>query len=203
MPGTYSPAEEKRRKLNRLVIVEGKYDAARVAEVFDCTVVTTDGFGIFKNREKRELIKLLGEKLGAVILTDSDRAGVLIRNRVKQILPAEKLSHVYIPDVFGKERRKAAPSKEGKIGVEGMPASVIIEAFERQGIFADGQSGEKITKTDLYEFGLLGGECSSEKRKALQKALSLPEHMSSNALLQVLCALFTREEFLKYMTEFK
>ncbi len=196
-----SLVEKERSRLNRLVIVEGKYDAARVAEIYDCPIVTTDGFGIFKNREKQELIKLLGERYGAIILTDSDRAGVAIRNRVKQILPADKIVHIYIPDVFGKERRKSMPSKEGKIGVEGIDAETIKAAFEKQGIFTDERTGEKITKVDLYEFGLLGGADSATKRRILQKRLSLPEHMSSNAFLQVLCALFTREEFLKYMTE--
>ncbi len=178
-----------------MVIVEGKYDAQRINEIYDCTVITTDGFGVFRNREKRELISLLGNRFGAVIVTDSDKAGVTIRNAVKQLVDKDKVIHVYVPDIFGKEKRKEKPSREGKLGVEGISHDTIKAAFENQGVFAASSANGGITKARLYELGLSGGENSDTKRKALQKKLDLPQNMSANAFLQIINRLMSSEDF--------
>ncbi len=184
-----------------MVIVEGKYDAARILELYDCTVITTDGFGIFKNREKRELISLMGNRFGAVIVTDSDKAGVAIRNAVKQLVDKDKITHIYLPDIFGKERRKSAPSKEGKLGVEGIPADIIKAEFERQGVFSKKQRGAKITKAVLYELGLSGGTGSDKKRKRLQEKLGLPQNMSANAFLEIVSRIMSESEFKTFVLQ--
>lgn len=184
-------------KLKQAVIVEGKYDKIKLSSIIDATIIETDGFRIFKDKEKTELIRTLAKKCGVIILTDSDSAGFKIRSFVKQSLPKDKVINVYIPDLFGKEKRKAAPSKEGKLGVEGVSKDVILAALERAGVFCgDGEKRtSEITKTDLFLDGFSGGENSKELRKRLLKHLDLPEKMSANSLLTVLNTLFTKEEY--------
>lgn len=187
-------------RVREAVVVEGRYDKAKLSELMEGTIVETGGFGIFKDREKLELIRRLAETRGIVVLTDSDGAGFLIRSRLSQCLPPAQVKHAYIPDVFGKERRKPRPSKEGKLGVEGMTPEVLAECLRRAGATLEGGPNPRpaggLTKADLYELGLSGREDSGERRKALQKRLGLPERLSANGLLQALNGLYSREEAL-------
>lgn len=189
-------------KLKQAVIVEGKYDKIKLSSIIDSLIITTDGFGVFKNSEKSALIKELAEKQGVIILTDSDSAGFKIRNYIKNITGNGKIINVYIPDIFGKEKRKTAASKEGKLGVEGVPNDIIIAALEKAGVTAaKNEDNNKdtnknaITRIMLYEDGFIGKDGSSERRKKLLKALSLPEMLSTNGLLEVLNTMFSLEEY--------
>ena len=174
-------------KVGPVILVEGKYDKIKLSQIFDATILTTDGFGIFKQKDKLALLRRLAETRGLLIFTDSDGAGFVIRNYLKGAVPKEKLFHAYIPDLYGKEKRKAKGSKEGKLGVEGVPDDVIIRAVEASGALqgsVPAQSG--ITKADLYELGLSGSAGSTQRRLRLLKELQLPQQLSSNALLDVL-----------------
>ncbi len=187
-------------KINRAVVVEGKYDIIKLNSVLDALIIKTDGFGVFKDKEKQKLIRKLAETTGIVILTDSDSAGFVIRNFIKSIAPNGDVINAYIPDIFGKEKRKTQASKEGKLGVEGIPVDVLKTALEKAGVFCESpEITEKklITKTDLFEDGFSGTENSKDKRKALLKQLDLPEKLTTNALLDVLNSLVTYEEYKK------
>ncbi len=190
-------------KLHEAVIVEGKYDKIRLSSLIDAVIIVTDGFGIFKDKEKLALIRYYAEKTGIVILTDSDSAGFIIRNHIKGAVRKGSIKNVYIPDIFGKEKRKIKPSAEGKLGVEGMDTKVLIEAFEKAGI-RTGESiveeHKKITKSDMFSLGLSGGKGSSDKRRMLLNYLKLPEMLSANSMLEVLNTM-TDLEGLKQMTE--
>lgn len=190
-------------KLDRPVIVEGKYDVIKLSNLIDGLIIKTDGFGIFKDKEKQRLLRRLAGEKGLIILTDSDSAGFLIRNFISGIVPKEKLTHVYIPDVFGKEKRKDAPSAEGKLGVEGVREELLLEAFKRAGVTASVTEGERrlITGLDLYEAGLSGREGSAEKRKILLRKLSLPERMSTSSMIKILNTFVTYDEFEKTVKE--
>lgn len=187
------------RRVREVVVVEGRYDKNTLKQAVNATVVETGGFGVFNDKERLALLRRLAEERGLILLTDSDGAGFIIRNFLKGAIPKERLKQAYIPDVYGKERRKAAPGKEGKLGVEGMPPEVLVRALERAGAtFEDGEAapaGTAITKADLYELGLSGRPDSGIKRAALLKKLGLPEHMTANALLEALNILYSREEF--------
>jgi ribonuclease M5 len=170
----------------------------------DAPILETSGFGIFKDKKQMELLRKIAQKRGLIVFTDADGAGFVIRNHIKSAIPAQYLKHAYTPDIFGKERRKAAPGKEGKLGVEGMTRDVILEALRRAGATIEGEevpAASQITKQDLMELGLSGGQDASAKRLALLKKLELPEHMSANALLQALNLLYTYEEVLKLAEE--
>lgn len=187
-------------RVREAVIVEGKYDKIRLSNIIDGLIITTEGFGIFKNKEKQLLIRQLAEKRGILILTDSDGAGFVIRNFLKGAVPPSQVKHAYIPDIAGKERRKDKPSKEGKLGVEGVPDEIIARAIRASGAECTVSEGfvkaqQEISKTDLFVAGLSGGSCSSDRRAAIKKELGLPEKMTANSLLQVLNCLMTREEF--------
>lgn len=182
--------------LDRPLIVEGKYDKLKLSSVIDSTVITTNGFRIFNDKEKRALIARLAEKNGILVLTDPDGAGLVIRNLLRGCVPKDKVTNLYIPAVTGKERRKAAPSKEGYLGVEGMDAELLTSILAPYAIDAKTpKAKESISKTDLYEMGLSGGAASAQKRARIAKGLSLPPHMSANALLEAINLLYTREEF--------
>lgn len=183
-------------KVSEVLVVEGRYDLNTLKQVFDATIVTTEGFGIFNDSEKLDLIRRLAQKRGVVILTDSDGAGFVIRSKLKSSLDPALVKHAYIPDVAGKEKRKRTRSKEGKLGVEGMDREVLIQALRRSGATLDGESTARagdITKADLYALGLSGRPGSAEKRQELLRRMDLPEHLSPNALLDVLNILTTRE----------
>lgn len=183
-------------RLDRPVIVEGKYDKIALENVVDALIITTDGFGIFKNREKCDLIRQLARKNGVIIMTDSDSAGAVIRSYLKKIISDCEIINVYVPELRGKERRKAKPSKSGLIGVEGMSPEIIEEALKRSGVFSvKKENGRKITKTDMFVLGLSGREDSSLKRKDFLRFLGLPESLSSSAMLDVLNNMLTADEF--------
>ena len=184
-------------KIREAIVVEGRYDKNTLSQIVDAPIFQTDGFGIFRDREKMRLLRRAAEKLGLIIFTDSDGAGFVIRNHIKSAIPEKYLKHAYIPDIPGKEKRKSAPGKEGKLGVEGMKPEIILEALRRAGAtFDDGQAPAAggITKQDMMELGLSGGPDSSAKRKKLIKALDFPEHLSANALLQALNLLYSLDE---------
>lgn len=184
-------------KIREAIVVEGRYDKNTLSQIVDATVLETSGFGIFKDKKQLKLLRQVAEKRGLIVFTDSDGAGFVIRNHIKSAIPGKYLKHAYIPDVMGKERRKAAPGKEGKLGVEGMTPEVILEALRRCGATVEGESAlpsREITKQDLMALGLSGCADSSARRLALQKQLDLPEHMSANALLQALNLLYSLEE---------
>ncbi len=184
-------------KVEEVIVVEGRYDKNALSQVVDAVILETGGFGIFNDRQKQKLLRTLAEKRGLIVLTDSDGAGFVIRNFIKGCVDPAYVRHAYIPDIRGKERRKSAPSKEGKLGVEGMRPQVLLEALRRAGASVNEGSEQTpaITKADLYARGLSGGEGSAQKRRALQSRLDLPEHLSADALLDVLNALMSREEF--------
>lgn len=179
------------------VIVEGKYDKIKLSSVIDAVIIPTNGFRVFKDKEKMELIRYYASGAGIIILTDSDSAGFKIRNYIKGSVGNARIFNVYIPDIYGKERRKTEFSKEGKLGVEGMDEDVLIEAFKKSGIDFSSEPRRRrdITKMDLFEDGLSGGANSSEKRAELLKALGLPELLTANAMLEVLNAMLTREQY--------
>ena len=174
-------------KVGPVILVEGKYDKIKLSQIFDATILTTDGFGIFKQKDKLALLRRLAETRGLLIFTDPDGAGFVIRNYLKGAVSKEKLFHAYIPDLYGKEKRKAKGSKEGKLGVEGVPDDVIIRAVEASGALQGSVPAKSgITKADLYELGLSGSAGSTQRRLRLLKELQLPQQLSSNALLDVL-----------------
>lgn len=192
-------------KIDQAVIVEGKYDKIRLSSILDTIIIETNGFSIFKDKEKQALIRLLAEKRGLVVMTDSDSAGFKIRSFISGMVKPEKIIHVYTPDIFGKERRKEHPSKEGKLGVEGIDNEVLIKALERSGI-KTGESeaktpeGRQITAYDLYEDGLSGGKDSSEKRRTLTDKLMLPERISTSSLIKILNITMSYEEYKALVT---
>lgn len=181
------------------IIVEGKYDKIKLSSIMDAVILVTNGFRIFRDPEKMALIRYYAKTTGVIVLTDSDTAGFKIRNYLKGAVQEGKLYHVYIPDIYGKERRKEKPSAEGKLGVEGIDKKRLLEAFAKAGILADETAGktDPITKLDLYELGLSGGADSKQKRKALQKKLGLPDLLSASSLLEVLNTMMTRDELYK------
>ena len=184
-------------KIKEAILVEGRYDKNTLSQILDAPILETSGFGIFKDKKQMALLRQVAEKRGLIVFTDSDGAGFVIRNHVKSAIPAKFLKHAYIPDILGKEKRKAAPGKEGKLGVEGMKPEIILEALRRAGATIEGEesvSYHTITKQDLMALGLSGGADASSRRLALLKKLDLPEHMSANAMLQALNLLLTLEE---------
>lgn len=186
-------------KIKQAVIVEGKYDKIRLSNVVDAVIVAVNGFSVYRDRETAELIKLLARTTGIVILTDSDSAGFQIRNKIKELARGGEVKHAYIPDIRGKERRKKEPSKQGLLGVEGISDDILLEALEKAGVFAEKTDVRKepVTKADLMELGLVGAENSSQKRMELQKRLGLPQRLSANMLLDIVNAMYSREEFLR------
>ena len=187
-------------RVREVIVVEGRYDKNTLSQIVDATIIETAGFGIFNNAQKQKLLRTMAEARGLIVLTDSDGAGFVIRNFIKGCVDPKLVKHAYIPDVAGKERRKAAPSKEGKLGVEGMRPQVLLDALIRAGATIDGADtpdthGGRITKADMFARGLSGGTGSREKRAALIKKLDLPEKLTADALLDVLNATMSREEF--------
>ena len=180
--------------ISRPIIVEGKYDKIKLSRVVNAHIVTTDGFGIFSQAQKTSLIRRLAEENGVIVLTDSDGAGLVIRNYLRNILPPDKIIHLYTPRIKGKEKRKNTPSKEGFLGVEGMELEWLEKTLAP---FADGgiKPRMQLTKADLYAFGLSGGTNSEIRRRELSRLLQLPDNLSANALLEAICLLVTPEEF--------
>jgi len=187
--------------VEQAIIVEGKYDKIKLSSILDGVIIPTNGFSIFKDKEKCDLIRHFALNKGIIILTDSDSAGFKIRNYIKGFVKDGKILNVYIPDVFGKERRKLQPSKEGKLGVEGISTTLILEAFEKAGVFfvdkIETDSTDKITKMDLYDDGFIGGENSSYKRKILLKQLGLPELLTTGSMLEILNSMYNNNDYKK------
>jgi ribonuclease M5 len=188
-----------RLKISQVVVVEGRYDKAKLSSLIDGVIVTTEGFRIYKDKKKLEYLARAAAQQGVIILTDSDGAGFRIRTRLTEAMRGGKSVQAYIPDVYGKEKRKPSPGKEGKVGVEGVEAHLILDALKK----AVSQFGEQdgsppyLTRTDLYEDGLLGGANSSELRRKLAKALGLPQRLSASALLDAVNRLVEEEEYRK------
>ena len=195
------------RKVREVIVVEGRYDKNTISQVVDATVVTLGGFSVFNDKEKLAFLRRLALERGLIVLTDSDGAGFVLRNYLKGALPKDRVKQAYIPDVAGKERRKRRPGKEGKLGVEGMPPEVLLEALRRCGATFQDESAEPkdaeppLTKADLFALGLTGGEGSAERRRTLLRQLDLPEHLTANGLLEALNLLYGRRAFLERMAE--
>ncbi len=186
-------------KIQEAIVVEGRYDKNTLSQVVDTLILETRGFGIFKDPERMALLRRAAEKRGLIVLTDSDGAGFVIRNRIKSAIPGQYLKHAYIPDVYGKERRKRQRGREGKLGVEGMSPQVLVQVLHRAGAtFLDENSlereGPALTKADLFAAGLTGRTDSAQRRQALLRQLELPEHMTANALLEVLNTCYSAGE---------
>ena len=184
-------------KVREAIVVEGRYDKNTLSQIVDAVIFETAGFGIFKDKQKMALLRQVAHKRGLIVFTDPDGAGLVIRNHIKSAISGGCLKHAYVPDIIGKERRKAAPGKEGKLGVEGMRPEVILEALRRAGATFDGEDvsvSREITKQDMVDLGLSGGKDSAVKRLALQKKLDFPANMSANGLLQALNLLYSIEE---------
>ena len=179
--------------LNEIIVVEGKYDKIKLSRLFDTLIIATDGFRIYKDKQKAQLIKTAALKRGVIIITDSDTAGLRIRNRVRQLVGDAKVKNVYLPQIAGKEKRKAKPGAEGLLGVEGIPDEIILNAVAAQ--TSEAPKREKITKAELFDMGLCGGENSSELRKKLCAAFGLPQNLSTAALLDTINVLYTKDEF--------
>lgn len=184
-------------KTDKIIVVEGKYDKIKLSSVIDAVIIATDGFGIFKDKEKQKFLRKLAEKKEIVILTDSDSAGFVIRNFLSGILPKSRIINAYIPDVFGKEKRKDSPSKEGKLGVEGVSVDILKDALTRAGVIISEEAGEKrqVTKQDFYSDGLTGGVESREKRLRLLRYLDLPEKMTANSMIEIINAFMSYEDY--------
>ena len=192
--------------IKEAVIVEGKYDKIKLSNFIDGLIITTEGFGVFKDKEKQQLIRHLAKVRGLLVLTDSDGAGFVIRSFLKGIVPPEQVKNAYIPDIFGKEKRKASPSKEGKLGVEGLSEEILSQAISRSGatcIITDSvqKSVDAITKADLFLLGLSGCDNAAENRDKLKKRLNLPQKLTPNSLLAVLNCLMTKNELIQIMGE--
>lgn len=187
-------------KIDKIIVVEGKYDKIKLSSIVDGVIIETSGFGIFKDKEKQKLIRRLAEEKGLLVLTDSDSAGFIIRSFLSSIVPNEYITNAYIPDVFGKEKRKEAPSKEGKLGVEGVSPEILVQALQNAGIgcsVSDNASAKKVTNLDLFEDGLTGGSESKEKRLKLLRYLDLPERMTTKAMLEVINTIMTYDDYKK------
>lgn len=185
-------------KIREAIVVEGRYDKNTLSQVVDAPIFETSGFGIFKDKEQLELLRKVAQSRGLIVFTDGDGAGFVIRNHIKSVIDGKYLKHAYIPDIPGKEKRKATPGKEGKLGVEGMTPDVILQCLRQAGATVEGEVAtpktDVLTKMDMFCMGLSGGPESKIKRQKLIKMLDLPEHLSANALLQVLNLLYTKDE---------
>lgn len=194
------------KKLKEAVVVEGRYDKNALSQVVEAVIVETGGFGIFNDRQKQKLLRSLAEKRGLIVLTDPDGAGFVIRGFIKGCVDPGLVRQAYVPDIQGKEKRKHTPSREGKLGVEGMRPQVLLEALVRAGAHFEGEEGgleenKPLSKADLYFFRLLGHEGSRERRMTLIRKLDLPERLSSDALLEILNALYDRQSLNALLAE--
>jgi ribonuclease M5 len=191
------------QSIQEAILVEGRYDKNTLSQVVDAAIFETGGFGVLKDQEKIAFLRQVAEKRGLILFTDSDGAGFVIRNRLKGLLPPEKLLQAYIPEIPGKEKRKKKGGKEGLLGVEGMTPEIILEALRRSGAHFLGEEAASprgnITRQDLYTLGLSGGEGSREKRELLKKQLALPSHLGTSAFLDALNMITTKEELVRIL----
>lgn len=183
-------------KIKEAVIVEGKYDKIKLSNILDAFIIETNGFQIYKDKSRRDFIRRLADEQGIIILTDSDHSGFQLRNYISMGIPKEKIKHLYIPDVYGKEKRKTEPSKEGKLGVEGIDDKILIKLFENANVqFVEAENKELLTNYDLFEAGISGGANSKEKRRKVLNELNLPEFLSTNSLLTYLNSSISKSKF--------
>ena len=197
---------QKRIKIKETIIVEGKYDKIRLAPLFDANIIELGGFRIYNNKDRLALIRKIAEKNGIIILTDSDSAGFRLRHYLSSAIPKANIKNVFIPDIHGKEKRKAKPGKENLLGVEGMTTEVLLSAFKKAGIDPESEKSERtepLTKAFLYEVGLSGVENSSELRKRLCEYYSLPKMMTANSLAEILPIITTKEELFSTLEKIK
>ena len=188
-------------KVREAVIVEGRYDKIKLSNILDALIIETNGFGIFKDKERLDFIRRLARERGIILITDSDHSGFQIRNYIADGIPKDRIKHIYIPDIYGKEKRKKEPSKEGKLGVEGISDDILIKLFEKSGVNCKTVSPEnRITNYDLFAAGISGTENAGVKRKKLLRALDLPEFLSVNSLLSYLNTQMSKDEFENYIT---
>lgn len=193
-----------RLRLREAVIVEGRYDKIRLSELIATPIIETGGFRVFKDKEKQELIRSIAQRRGILVMTDVDSAGFVIRNFLRGIIPEEQIRHAYIPTVEGKERRKAQPSKEGILGVEGLDRDLLAQAIRKSGAHIEGEANasvDPITKGDFYDYGLTGSANSAENRARVLQNLGLPKYLTTNAMIAALNYLFTKEEFEDYLSQ--
>lgn len=190
-------------KTDKIIVVEGKYDKIKLSSLIDAVIIETDGFGIFKDKEKQRFLRKLAEKKDIVVFTDSDSAGFVIRNFLCGILPKSRIINAYIPDVYGKEKRKDSFSKEGKLGVEGVSPQLIKDALEKAGVFVYEEKEPKrtVTKQDFFTDGLTGGTDSKEKRIKLLKHLDLPEKMTTNSMIEIINNFMSFDDYKKALSE--
>lgn len=187
-------------KISQAVVVEGKYDKIKLSSFIDGTIIATNGFGIYKDKELASLIRYYAKKQGVIILTDSDTAGFRIRGHIKSIVPDGKIINLYAPEIFGKEKRKVQPSKEGKLGVEGIDVNKLRDLFEKAGVQSDlAENKEPVTKMDFYTLGLTGRGNSSALRACVIEKLELPKLLTAKALLEIVNTMFSKDEFYKFM----
>lgn len=191
--------------IEQAIIVEGKYDKIKLSSIVDAVIITTNGFSVIKDKEKLEIIRFFARNKGIIILTDSDTAGFKIRNYLKGAIKNGKIINVYAPDIFGKEKRKKTPSKEGKLGVEGIDPDILLEAFKKAGVLSEERvcQTDPVTKLELYECGLSGGDNSSELRKRLLKELDMPQLMTTNSMLEIINTMMSKGEFLNIVKKIK
>lgn len=183
-------------KIKEAVIVEGKYDKIKLSNLIDTLIIETNGFAVFKDKKKLAFIRKLANERGIIVITDSDHSGFQIRNYISSSLPKDKIKHIYIPDIYGKEKRKKEPSKEGKLGVEGIDDKILLSLFEKANIEA--QSVEKrdlITSVDMFTLGLSGTPNATQNKKKLLKSLDLPEFLSTSSLISYLNSSMDKKEF--------
>ena len=189
-------------RISEVLVVEGKYDKIKLSQLFDTLILTTDGFRIYKNKEKLQLLRRIAAERGVIVLTDSDSAGFRIRNYIRQCLGSVPVKHVYVPAVAGRERRKKQAGAEGLLGVEGLDDRTLTDAVLAQAVQASA-SENPVTTAELYEWGLLGGPNSAALRAQLARAAQLPPHLSSGALLSVLNTLYTRPQLEELIQKLK
>ncbi len=183
-------------RLKQAVIVEGKYDKIKLSSFLDAVIITTNGFGIYKDKEKTAFIRTLAKSCGVIILTDSDHAGLRIRNHLKGCIPDGEVINVFVPQIKGKEKRKESPSAEGYLGVEGLSDDILKEAFEKAGVISDGTYKPPfIDKARLMDDGFIGMPDSSKKRTFLLKELGLPDLLSTSSMLEILNRIYSLEEY--------
>ncbi len=189
-------------KIQQAVIVEGKYDKIKLSNILDALIIETNGFQIFKDKEKKNFIKRLADERGIIVLTDSDHSGFQIRNFVSMGIDKSKIHHIYIPDIYGKERRKTEPSKEGKLGVEGIDDDILINLFNSLNIkYSLEENSDAVTNFDLYNAGISGTPDAKKNKKVFLKKLNLPEFLSTNSLLSYINSSMTKEEFIDLIDE--
>lgn len=187
----------KKLRLKCPIVVEGKYDKIKLSSIIESQIIVLDGFGVFKNKEKNNMLRRIAETSGLIVLTDSDGGGLVIRNHLRSIIPPDKLINLYIPEIAGKEKRKEAPSKEGLLGVEGIDVELLAELLAPFDAGAGKDNIRRVTRADMYEDGLMGGVGSSDKRKALCRECNLPQNISSSALVEALELLYSYDEYKK------